>query len=158
MRLYMTLRNAHDATIAAGKSGFSRASGYRIEDDPRLPSQKNVPRGRRRPDPLATLWDEEIVSILKAAPGIRAIAVLEEIRRRPGRRLRMHQRKAVMSKQKLNACARCRHSFGLVRYHRMTCTGVVQFCSKRCDQKWARRRAMEIRHLRLRWLSFANGG
>jgi transposase InsO family protein len=82
MRLYMTLRNAHDATIAAGKSGFSRASGYRIEDDPRLPSQKNVPRGRRRPDPLATLWDEEIVSILKAAPGIRAIAVLEEIRRR----------------------------------------------------------------------------
>src|SRR5712672_422857 len=83
MRLYMTLRNAHDATIAAGKSGFSRASGYRIEDDPRLPSQKNVPRGRRRPDPLATLWDEEIVSILKAAPGIRAIAVLEEIRRRP---------------------------------------------------------------------------
>src|SRR3954447_19548501 len=85
MRLYMTLRNAHDATIAAGKSGFSRASGYRIEDDPRLPSQKNVPRGRRRPDPLATLWDEEIVSILKAAPGIRAIAVLEEVRRRhPG--------------------------------------------------------------------------
>jgi len=78
MRLYMTLRNAHDATIAAGKSGFSRASGYRIEDDPRLPSQKNVPRGRRRPDPLATLWDEEIVSILKAAPGIRAIAVLKK--------------------------------------------------------------------------------
>jgi hypothetical protein len=82
MRLYMSFRNTHDATIAAGKSGFSRATGYRIEDDPRLPSQKKVPRGRRRADPLATLWDEEIVPILKAAPGVRAIAVLEEIRRR----------------------------------------------------------------------------
>jgi hypothetical protein len=82
MRLYMSFRQAHDATIAAGKSGFSRASGYRIEDDPRLPSQKKAPRGRRRPDPLAALWDSEIVPILKAAPGIRAIAVLEEVRRR----------------------------------------------------------------------------
>jgi len=82
MRLYMAFRPTHDATIAAGKSGFSRASGYRIEDDPRLPSQKKAPRGRRRPDPLAALWDNEIVPILKAAPGIRAIAVLEEVRRR----------------------------------------------------------------------------
>src|SRR5882757_2835868 len=82
MRLYMTLRKTHDATVAACKSSFSRASGYRIEDDPRLPSQKKVLRGRRRPDPLATLWDEEIVPMLKAAPGIRAIAVLEEVRRR----------------------------------------------------------------------------
>jgi hypothetical protein len=78
----MSFRPTHDATIAAGKSGFSRASGYRIEDDPRLPSQKKAPRGRRRPDPLAALWDSEIVPILKAAPGIRAIAVLEEVRRR----------------------------------------------------------------------------
>ena len=78
----MAFRPTHDATIAAGKSGFSRASGYRIEDDPRLPSQKKAPRGRRRPDPLAALWDNEIVPILKAAPGIRAIAVLEEVRRR----------------------------------------------------------------------------
>ena len=53
-----------------------------VEDDPRLPSQKKAPRGRRRPDPLAEVWDGEIVPILKSAPGIRAIAVLEEIRRR----------------------------------------------------------------------------
>jgi hypothetical protein len=82
MRLYMSFRQTHDTTIAAGKSGFSRASGYRIEDDPRLPSQKKTPRGRRRPDPLAALWDSEIVPILKSAPGIRAIAVLEELQRR----------------------------------------------------------------------------
>ena len=31
---------------------------------------------------MAEVWDGEIVPILKAAPGIRAIAVLDEIRRR----------------------------------------------------------------------------
>src|ERR1700681_4747916 len=82
MRLYMIYRHSKDAAVAAAKSGFSRATGYRIEDDPRLPSQKKAPRGRRRPDPLAEVWDGEIVPILKSAPGIRAIAVLEEIRRR----------------------------------------------------------------------------
>jgi hypothetical protein len=82
MRLYMRYRQIHETTIAGAKAGFSRATGYRIEDDPRLPSQKKAPRGRRRPDPLAEVWDGEIVPILKSAPGIRAIAVLEEIRRR----------------------------------------------------------------------------
>ena len=78
----MEYRNTHDASVSAAKSGFSRASGYRIEGDPRLPSQKKSPRGRRRPDPLAAFWDDEIVPMLQAAPGIRTIAVLEEIRRR----------------------------------------------------------------------------
>src|SRR6266404_2952631 len=82
MRLYMIYRHSKDAAVAAARSGFSRATGYRIEGDPRLPSQKKAPRGRRRPDPLAEVWDGEIVPILKSAPGIRAIAVLEEIRRR----------------------------------------------------------------------------
>jgi transposase InsO family protein len=82
MRLYMENRTTHGTTVAAAKSGFSRASGYRIESDPRLPSQKKLPRGRRRPDPLAAFWDDEIVPMLQAAPGLRAIAVLEEICRR----------------------------------------------------------------------------
>jgi hypothetical protein len=82
MRLYMSCRQTHDAAAAAAKASFSTATGYRIENDPRLPSRKKVPRGRRRPDPLADVWDSEIVPILKAAPGIRAIALLEEIRRR----------------------------------------------------------------------------
>jgi hypothetical protein len=78
----MSFRQTHDTPVAAAKAGFSPASGYRIEEDPRLASQKKVRRGRRRPDPLAEVWDGVIVPILKAAPGIRAIAVLEEIRRR----------------------------------------------------------------------------
>src|SRR3974390_3146750 len=82
MRLYMSYRQTLSPEAAAAKVGFSTATAYRIESDPRLPSQKKAPRGRRRPDPLATLWDAEIVPILEAAPGLRAIAVLAEIRRR----------------------------------------------------------------------------
>jgi hypothetical protein len=33
----MIYRPSKDATIASAKSGFSRATGYPIEDDPRLP-------------------------------------------------------------------------------------------------------------------------
>src|ERR1039458_5551760 len=53
MRLYMSYRQTHDTAVAAAKAGFSTATGYRIENDPRLPSRKKAPRGRRRPDPLA---------------------------------------------------------------------------------------------------------
>src|SRR4030095_6006645 len=74
-RLYMKSRQTSAPAIAAAKAGFSRATSYRIEADPRLPSPKQAPRGRRRPDPLADLWDAEILPILKAAPGIRAIGV-----------------------------------------------------------------------------------
>jgi hypothetical protein len=82
MRLYMRYRQTRSPEAAAAKAGFSTASGYRIESDPRRPSQKKAPRGRRRPDPLAPYWDAEIVPILQAAPGIRAIGVLGELRRR----------------------------------------------------------------------------
>src|SRR5712671_5432790 len=82
MRLYMIYRHSKDAAVAAARSGFSRATGYRIEDDPRLPSQKKAPRGRRRPDPLAGVWNSEIVPMLTAAPGIRAVAIFEEMCRR----------------------------------------------------------------------------
>ena len=69
----MKSRQSHGPAIAAAKAGFSTATGYRIEGDPRLPSQKNKPRGRRRPDPLAGVWDSEIVPMLEAAPGVRPL-------------------------------------------------------------------------------------
>ncbi len=78
----MMHRQHHAVPIAAAKAGFSRSTAYRIEQDPRLPSAKKAPRGRRRPDPLEGLWDEEIVPMLEAAPGLRAVAVFEEMRRR----------------------------------------------------------------------------
>ena len=78
----MQSRQTSAPAIAAAKAGFSRATAYRIEADPRLPSQKKTPRGRRRPDPLADVWEAEIVPMLEAAPGIRAVGVFDEIVRR----------------------------------------------------------------------------
>ena len=69
-------------TIAAAKAGFSAATAYRIEQDPRLPSQKRSPRRRRRQDPLAAVWDSEVVPLLKSVPGLRPVAIFDEIRRR----------------------------------------------------------------------------
>jgi predicted DNA-binding transcriptional regulator AlpA len=40
MGLYMSLRQVETPTVAAAKAGFSAATAYRIEQDPRLPSQK----------------------------------------------------------------------------------------------------------------------
>ncbi|SDR62481.1 Integrase core domain-containing protein [Paraburkholderia tuberum] len=82
MRLYMKHRLHEGAPRAAARAGFSVATAYRIEEDPRLPSQKKAPRERRRVDPLAEISDAEIVPLLKSAPGIRPVGVLEEMLRR----------------------------------------------------------------------------
>jgi transposase InsO family protein len=82
MRSYMKSRQIHTPAIAAAKAGFSTATAYRIEADPRLPSQKRQPRGRRRPDPLADVWESEIIPMLEGAPTLRAVAIFEEICRR----------------------------------------------------------------------------
>ena len=78
----MKSRQTKAPAIAAAKAGFSAATAYRIEADPRLPSQKKMPRGRRRPDPLAGVWEGEIVPMLQAAPGVRGVAIFEELCRR----------------------------------------------------------------------------
>ncbi len=81
-KLYMNLKRTRSRQTAAAKAGFSVSTGARINADPRLPSQKQTPRGRRRPDPLLPYWDSEIVPMLKAAPGLRPITVLGEMQRR----------------------------------------------------------------------------
>ena len=78
----MSFRHTEPPVIAAAKAGFSAATAYRIEEDPRLPSQKKVPRERRRRDPLAAVWDSEVVPLLKIAPGLRPVAIFDELRRR----------------------------------------------------------------------------
>jgi len=78
----MKLRQTNTVAAASAKAGFSAATGYRIETDPRLPSQKSKTRGRRRPDPLEHVFEAEVVPLLKAAPGIRAVAIFEEMLRR----------------------------------------------------------------------------
>lgn len=78
----MKFRQTDSLPIAAAKSGFSTSTAYRLENDPHLPSQKKTPRGRRRPDPLAGIWDSEVLPMLTAAPGVRPVALFEELLRR----------------------------------------------------------------------------
>ena len=67
---------------AAAKASISTATGYRLAGDPRLPSMKKGARGRRRPDPLGDLFEAEIVPMLKAARGLRSIAIFAEMAHR----------------------------------------------------------------------------
>jgi hypothetical protein len=78
----MTFRPSDSPAAAAAKAAFSTASAYRLENDPRPPSQTVSPRTRRRPDPLAGIFEEEVVPLLEAAPGLRPVALFEEVRRR----------------------------------------------------------------------------
>jgi transposase InsO family protein len=82
MRLFMKFRKSNPACVAGAKAGFSPATAYRLERDPRLPSRKRTPRGRRRADPLADVWESEVIAMLEAAPGVRPVAIFEELCRR----------------------------------------------------------------------------
>lgn len=63
----MKLRRDQPIDVAAARAGMSRATGYRISEDPTLPSQKKGPRGRRRPDPLEAIFESEVVPLLRSA-------------------------------------------------------------------------------------------
>jgi hypothetical protein len=78
----MRHRQTDTPTLAGAKAGFSTATAYRIEQAPHRSAPEKPSRSRRRPDPLAALWDSEIVPMLQAAPELRAIGVFTEMRRR----------------------------------------------------------------------------
>jgi len=82
MRLFMKYRHSDGVAIASARAGFSAATGYRLADEPTLPSGRKLPRSRRRSDPLADIFDAEIVPMLEAAPALRPIAIHEEMQRR----------------------------------------------------------------------------
>ena len=78
----MKFRPTDHPAAAASKASFSTASAYRIEHDPQLPSQKQTRRARRRPDPLTGIFEDEILPLLEATPGLRSVALYEELMRR----------------------------------------------------------------------------
>ena len=78
----MKFRQTDAPPVAAAKASISAATAYRFEQDRRLPSHKAKVRERRRPDPLADIFEAEVVPMLKAAPGLRPIAIFEEMQRR----------------------------------------------------------------------------
>jgi len=77
----MTHKKTDTIEVAAAKAGFSRATGYRLAADPPPAREKN-PRGRRRPDPLADIFDTVVVPILEENPDIRPVGVFAACSRR----------------------------------------------------------------------------
>ena len=78
----MTLRQTQSVPVAAARAGIGRTTGYRLCADPVPPSQKKSVRGRRRPDPLADIFEAEVVPLLRSCPGLRPVAIWEELLRR----------------------------------------------------------------------------
>lgn len=74
-RLYMEYRRTLSQEAAAAKAGFSLSTGQRLEKDPRLPSQKKAEhrRGGSKPDPLAGVWETDVLPLLGTCAGIRPI-------------------------------------------------------------------------------------
>jgi hypothetical protein len=80
----MKFRRHDPQRIAAAKAGFSERTARRIETFRPMPSQQIANRRLRRrcADPFDGLWDSEIRPMLEAHPGLRPVALLEEMQGR----------------------------------------------------------------------------
>ncbi|WP_418317605.1 IS21 family transposase [Piscinibacter sakaiensis] len=82
---YKQHRNKLPQVAAAAKAGISERSARRIEDAGQLPSQRPARSWRTRSDPLAEVWEAEVVPLLRADAQLNAVTLLEELQRRhPG--------------------------------------------------------------------------
>lgn len=82
---YKQHRNKLTQVAAAAKAGISERSARRIEHSDELPSQRAERQWRTREDPLAPVWEAEIVPLLTADAQLNAVTLLEEMQRRhPG--------------------------------------------------------------------------
>jgi len=82
MNKYKALRGEHSQEAAAAKTGISVASARRLESAVALPSQRPPRHWRTRTDPLAEVWDAEVLPMLEGAPSLMAVTLLEELQRR----------------------------------------------------------------------------
>ena len=78
----MKFRHTHGPVVAAAKASISRATAFRFEREGEVAPHLAPPRGRRRSDPLSAFFDAEVVPMLTAAPGLRAVGIFAEMQRR----------------------------------------------------------------------------
>jgi hypothetical protein len=71
-------RTGRSQEAAAAAAGISVRSARRIETDEIQP-KRGQPRGRTRPDPLAGVWEEELVPLLQRSPSLTPITLLEHL-------------------------------------------------------------------------------
>lgn len=82
---YKEHRKKLTQVAAAAKAGVSERSARRIEKAQALPSQSPERHWRTRQDPLADVWQTEVVPLLESDSQLNAVTVLEELQRRhPG--------------------------------------------------------------------------
>lgn len=75
----------HGQEAAAAKAGMSVRTARRVERATALPSQRAPRTWRTRQDPLAAVWDSEVVPLLSRDAQLNAVTLLEELQRRhPG--------------------------------------------------------------------------
>ncbi len=79
---YKELRRHFNQEAAAAKAGVSVRSARRIEQQTTLPSQREPRHWRTRSDPLAGVWETELLPLLRSAPALTAVTLLEELQRR----------------------------------------------------------------------------
>lgn len=73
---YKRLRRDHTQEAAVAKTGISVSSARRLESRAALPSQRGPRHWRTRVDPLAAVWDAEVVPMLESAPVLMGVTVL----------------------------------------------------------------------------------
>ncbi len=86
VRKYKANRRQATQEIAAARMGISVRSARRIEKATELPSQRGPRHWRTRPDPLAGVWESELVPLLEAEPGLQGRTLFEELQLRHGDR------------------------------------------------------------------------
>jgi transposase InsO family protein len=79
---YKEHRNQLTQVAAAAKAGLSERSARRIEQSDALPSQREQRSWRTREDPLAEVWQAEVMPLLQADAHLNAVTLLEELQRR----------------------------------------------------------------------------
>lgn len=80
----MKFRQTNPTAAAAAKASISIATAYRIEKDPRLPSHREGAPRAAPARPVGRYFWSRIVPMLQASPGLRSVAIFEEmIRRHP---------------------------------------------------------------------------
>lgn len=86
VRKYKAMRRQATQEIAAARMGISVRSARRIEKAEELPSQRGARNWRTRADPLADVWEAELVPLLETNPGLQGRTLFEELQRRHGER------------------------------------------------------------------------
>jgi len=64
--------------VAAAAAGISVSSAHRI-DHSRIQPKASKPRGRRRPDPLAEVWEPLVLPLLERHPALTPTTLLEHL-------------------------------------------------------------------------------